>query len=178
MSHDGGPICIQYLKCSWYEQLKLMIGNTWIVSVVEWVCIRQMGHYMTHLLEWIGNRAHCILRWHIKPLRIALDWHAATKDAAREHNKGQLFHLTKATGLKRVPHDGWFRVNQFDSVKGTCQAPHIENPNLVCVILSGSFHVSKDTGKVLENWVGATAVHINSLTLTARAFLIGSRQWE
>lgn len=40
------------------------------------------------------------------------------------------------------------------------------------------FHVSKDTGKVLENWVRATAVHINSLTLTARAFLIGGRQWE
>lgn len=99
-------------------------------------------------------------------------------DAAREHNKGQLFHLTKMTGLKCVAHDGWFWENLFDTVKETCQVLRMESLNLFSVILSVAFYVSKDTGKVLENWVEATDVHINSLTLTARAFLIGGRQWE
>lgn len=68
-----------------------------------------------------------------------------------EHNKGQLFHLTKMTELKRVSHDRWFWVNLFDTVKEACQVCHMESPNLFSVILSGPFHVSKDTGKVLEN---------------------------
>lgn len=73
-------------------------------------------------------------------------------DAAREHNKGQLFHLTAVTGLKCVAHDGWFRMNLFDTVKETCRALHMERPKRIfSVILSVAFHVSKDTGKVLEN---------------------------
>lgn len=54
-----------------------------------------------------------------------------------EHNKGQLFHLTKMTELKRVLHNGWFWVNLFDTVKEAWQVCHIENPNLFSVILSG-----------------------------------------
>lgn len=72
-------------------------------------------------------------------------------DAAREHNQGQWFHLTKMTELKCVAHDGWFWVNLFDTVKETCQVFPTESPNLFSVILSVAFHVSKDTGKVLEN---------------------------
>lgn len=68
-----------------------------------------------------------------------------------EHNKGQLLHLSKMTGLQRVPHDGWFWVNLFDTVKETWQVLHMESPNLFTVTLSDPFHVSKDTGKVLGN---------------------------
>lgn len=48
-----------------------------------------------------------------------------------EHNKGQLLHLIKMTGLKRVAHDGWFWVNLFDTVKETWQVPHMESPKLI-----------------------------------------------
>lgn len=67
-----------------------------------------------------------------------------------EHNKGQFLHPTKMTGLKRVAHDGWFWVNLFDTVKETWQVLQMESPNLFSVTLSGPFHVSKDTRKVLE----------------------------
>ncbi len=50
-----------------------------------------------------------------------------------EHNKGQLFHLTKMTGLNRVARDGWFWVNLFDTVKETWHVLHLESPNLFSV---------------------------------------------
>lgn len=36
-------------------------------------------------------------------------------DAVTAHNKGQFSHLSKLTGPERVEHDGWFRVNLFDT---------------------------------------------------------------
>lgn len=38
-------------------------------------------------------------------------------DAVTAHNKGQFSHLSKLTGPERVEHDGWFRVNLFDTHK-------------------------------------------------------------
>lgn len=75
----------------------------WTTLAVHW----KMGHYLTRLLPWSTSSVRGTFRRHIKPLRSAFDWHGATMDAARKHNKGQLFHLTKATELKCVARDGW-----------------------------------------------------------------------
>lgn len=70
----------------------------------------------------------------------------------------------------------WHAEGKEKKNKKPWQVLHTEAPNLFSVTLSGPFHVSKDTQKVLEKWAKARATRINSLTLTARAFLIGGRR--
>ena len=96
-----------------------------------------------------------------------------------EHNKGQLLNLTKMTGLKRVAHDGWLRGNLFDAVKESWQVLHMESPKFIqCYFKGVPFMFQRTRGKFSKKRAEARAAHINSLTLTARAFLIGGRQGE
>lgn len=77
-------------------------------------------------------------------------------DAVTAHNKGQFSHLSKLTGPERVEHDGWFRVNLFDThkkkkkKKKRCQVPHLEPSNLFPVTSTLScfkVHVKKLSDK-------------------------------
>lgn len=109
-----------------------------------------MGYYVTHLLQCNSNSPRCILRWHTKPLRAAVDWHRAIEDAPLENNKGGLLNLAWLSGLTHATCDGWFQVNLFDSVKESWQVLHVKNPHLLGATLSIPFYISKGTWKVLD----------------------------
>lgn len=115
----------------------------------------------------------CILRWHMKPLRAAADWHTATEDAALENQEGPL--------LNSMPPvmDGsrWICLTPS---KETWQVLHVKNPHLFRATLSSLFYVFFlcFKGHVESSGWRSGGQGIHSLTLTAPAFLIGGRRGE